>query len=106
MKIQTIDYTNLINLRDAIFKYDKIDVSELTKKKFSQDFIDNSFIQDFNSDKIITQEEHEIIWGWLAQGKPNDVATLIKNASVQQKKQKKTQLLDLSEILCKKQKMM
>lgn len=82
MKIQTIDYTNLINLRDAIFKYDKIDVSELTKKKFSQDFIDNSFIQDFNSDKIITQEEHEIIWGWLAQGKPNDVATLIKNASV------------------------
>jgi hypothetical protein len=82
MEIVTTDYTQLINLRDAIVTHDKIKIEKISKETFPQDFLDNIFLQDLNSDKVITSEEYEITWGWLAQGKPENVAVFIENASV------------------------
>lgn len=82
MEIVTTDYTQLINLRDAIDAHDKIKIEKISKENFPQDFLDNKFLQDLNSDKVITSEEYEITWGWLAQGKPENVAVFIENASV------------------------
>ena len=86
MEIVTTDYTQLINLRDAIVTHDKIKIEKISKETFPQDFLDNIFLQDLNSDKVITSEEYEITWGWLAQGKPENVAVFIENASVDKRK--------------------
>lgn len=82
MKIVTTDYTQLIGIRDAISAHKKIEIDKITKSNFTQDLLDNKFLADLNSDKVITNEEYEIIWGWLAQGKPNNVAIFIQNASI------------------------
>lgn len=82
MKIVTTDYTQLIGLRDAIYAHQKIEIDKITKTNFTQDQLDNKFLKDLNSDKVISSEEYEIIWGWLAQGKPENVAIFIQNASI------------------------
>lgn len=82
MKIVTSDFTQLINLRDAIDAEEKIRIEKVSKSNFTQDFLDNKFSIDLNSDKVISFEELEIIWGWLAQGKPKNVQIFISNASV------------------------
>ena len=66
MKIVTTDYTQLIGIRDAISAHKKIEIDKITKSNFTQDLLDNKFLADLNSDKVITNEEYEIIWGWLA----------------------------------------
>ena len=77
MKIVTSDFTQLINLRDAIDAEEKIRIEKVSKSNFTQDFLDNKFSIDLNSDKVISFEELEIIWGWLAQGKPKNVQIFI-----------------------------